>query len=421
MNKQIHVFTSAACNYIPKASVLAESIRQFHPDWVIHLALADELPEGADISGLNFDEVHPLSTLDIPNYQGWAFCHSLVELATAIKPVVLNRLLARSDSAGVIYLDPDIVLFSPLNEVMQALEEASIALTPHQVTPDSTLGAIMDNEICSLKHGIYNLGFLAVAPTQIGKAFAHWWSERTYHFCRAEIHHGLFTDQRWMDLVPAFFEDVRILRTPRLNVAPWNLTTRQVEGRLTQGITVNREPLGFYHFTGFDSGAHQIMARINGSNSSAVQCLIDWYEARTAALGVHPLSRQPWHYGSFADGAKVPNGARLVYRERLDLQAAFPDPFLSGGNTYQSWYFTQGRLEYPLLFDADTEQEGRKKLVENITPGYQAGKVSSVKSSRVTAKLMEMSQNPALLLPAARKGISIFREEGFSGLLRRFQ
>ncbi|MFM2005310.1 MAG: hypothetical protein RLZZ09_965, partial [Pseudomonadota bacterium] len=253
MKKQMHVFTSAACNYIPKASVLAESIRQFYPDWVIHLALADELPEGADISGLNFDEVHPLSTLDIPNYQGWAFCHSLVELATAIKPVMLNRLLTRSDCAGVIYLDPDIVLFSPLNEVMQALEEASIALTPHQVTPESTLGAIMDNEICSLKHGIYNLGFLAVAPTRIGKAFASWWSERTYHFCRAEIHHGLFTDQRWMDLVPAFFEDVRILRTPRLNVAPWNLTTRQVEGRLTQGITVNREPLGFYHFTGFDS------------------------------------------------------------------------------------------------------------------------------------------------------------------------
>jgi hypothetical protein len=163
------------------------------------------------------------------------------------------------------------------------------------------------------------------------------------------------------------------------------------------------------------------MASINGSNSSAVQCLIDWYEARTAALGVHPLSRQPWYFGSFTDGTRIPDGARLVYRERLDLQAAFPDPFSSAGNSYQSWYFTQGRHEFPLLFDAETEQEGRKRLVENITPGFQAGRIDSIKPSRVTAKIMEISQNPALFLPTTRKGISIFRAEGFSGLLRRFQ
>ncbi len=419
--KRIHVFTSAACNYIPKVRVLVESIRQYHPEWMIHLALADELPEGVDLSGEAFDEIHPLSSLEIPNYKGWAFCHSLVELATAIKPVMLRHLLERDDCGGVIYLDPDIVLFSPLDEVVRVIGEANIALTPHQVTPENTLGAVMDNEICSLKHGIYNLGFLAVAPTETGKAFSDWWSDRTYHFCRDEIRHGLFTDQRWIDLVPAFFEGVCILRSARFNVAPWNLSTRQIEGTLDNGFTVNGEPLGFYHFTGFDSGAHQIMARINGSQSSGVQPLIDWYDQRTSSVSEDGLSNQPWTYGAFDDGTRIPSGARLVYRERIDLQAAFPEPFLSGGQSFQSWYFSQGRLEYPDLFDASTERAGMEKLTQNLSPGYQAGMTNAMSPARVAAKLSQIAHNPERLVPVIRKTFEILRCEGFRGLVRRLQ
>lgn len=419
--KRIHVFTSAACNYIPKVRVLVESVRQYHPEWMIHLALADELPDGVDLSGEAFDEIHPLSSLEIPNCKGWAFCHSLVELATAIKPVMLRHLLGRDDCSGVIYLDPDIVLFSPLDEVVRLIGEANIALTPHQITPESTLGAVMDNEICSLKHGIYNLGFLAVAPTETGKAFSDWWSDRTYHFCRDEIHHGLFTDQRWIDLVPAFFEGVCILRSARFNVAPWNLTTRQIEGTLSKGFTVNGEPLGFYHFTGFDSGAHHIMARINGSQSSAVQPLIDWYDQKTSRLSEDALSSQPWTYGAFDDGIPIPSGARLVYRERIDLQAAFPEPFLSGGQSFQSWYFSQGRLEYPDLFDASTERAGMEKLAQNLSPGYQAGMTNPMSSARIAAKLAQIAHNPKRLVPVVRKSFEILRCEGFRGLVRRLQ
>ena len=47
--KKIHVFTSAACNYIPKVRVLINSIKKWHPEWVIHLALSDKLPENIDL------------------------------------------------------------------------------------------------------------------------------------------------------------------------------------------------------------------------------------------------------------------------------------------------------------------------------------------------------------------------------------
>jgi hypothetical protein len=371
--KKIHVFTSAACNYIPKVRVLVQSIRRWHPDWVIHLALADEAPTGVDLSSEPFYKIHPASTLDIPSFRGWAFCHNLIELSTAIKPFLLKKLLDRDDCAGVIYLDPDTVIFSRLEEVESALQNYNILLTPHQTVPETGLTAVIDNEICSLRHGIYNLGFIAVRPTTIGKAFAAWWSERTYYFCRAEIRNGLFTDQKWIDLVPAFFENICILRSPRLNVAPWNLTTRNVTGLPPETLYVDGDRLGFYHFTGFDSGAHQIMADKNGKGNGTIRELIAWYSRITHDLSKDDLKFVPWYFGSFSDGTKIPPAARLAYRERLDLQSEFVDPFDVSNGGYKAWWEREGKVEFPRLFDPALVAEEIAQLQANLTPGFQGG------------------------------------------------
>ncbi|MFV3406713.1 glycosyl transferase [Pseudomonas sp. NY15463] len=418
--KKIHVYTSAACNYIPKVRALIESIRKFHPDWVVHLALSDEIPAGLDLSGEPFDEIHPLSSLGIADSVGWAFCHTIVELSTAIKPFLLAQLLERDDCAGVIYLDPDTVLFSPLNDVVEAIGHSNIALTPHQVVPEPTLTAIMDNEISSLKHGIYNLGFVAVAPTDVGKQFARWWSDRLYYFCRAEIHNGLFTDQRWIDLVPAFFDGVCILRTSRLNVAPWNMTTRQITGQLPDAVMVDGQPLGFYHFTGFDSGDHRVMARKNAAGQETVQALIQWYTETIALLGKDPLSQVVWAFSRFEDGSPISKPARLVYRERLDLQQAFPDPFSTVNGGYKGWWESQGRVEYPELFEEQTQGEAMLRLTRALTPGYRAGNSgATVNAGRVREHLGNVMDNPLHAAHLARRTWEVLRTEGVSGIVKR--
>ncbi|WP_370558363.1 glycosyltransferase [Edwardsiella tarda] len=172
---EIHVFTSAAFNYIPKVRMLFQSIRKYHPEWTIHLALADEKRPEIDLSNEPFDEIVSVSELDIPDWKGWAYCHTIVELATAIKPFMLARLLQLPGCKKVIYLDPDTVVFSRLDDILAALDTANVVLTPHQTKPETSLSAVMDNEICSLKHGVYNLGFCAVAATDVGLSFAKWW------------------------------------------------------------------------------------------------------------------------------------------------------------------------------------------------------------------------------------------------------
>ena len=190
-------------------------------------------------------------------------------------------LLARQNCRAAFYFDPDIVVCSSLQLLLDEFDRGSILLTPHQVEPDTTIEAIIDNEICSLKHGIYNLGFLGLKPSAQGRRFSEWWCERLAKFCVADIPNGLFTDQRWVDLAPAFFSEVRIVRHVGCNVATWNLTHRRVKGDFENGFTVNTEPLIFYHFSGFDSGAQEVMLRKYGREMPAAQMLRDWYISET--------------------------------------------------------------------------------------------------------------------------------------------
>lgn len=345
------IFTSAAVNYLPKVRLLCQSIRRLHPEFEIVLALPDALDGQVDFSGEPIDRVIPVEQLDIPDRRRWIYFHSIVELATAIKPFVLKQLLAEPGVGRVLYFDPDMVLFSRLDDLLAELDQGNVALTPHQTTPESTLEAIKDNEICSLKHGIYNLGFVGVSASDEGRRFAQWWADRVYHFCIADIPGGLFTDQRWIDFAPVFFEGVRILKSPRFNVATWNLTTRRFAGDAQQGFSVDGQPLGFYHFTGFDSGAHQVMASKNAPGNASVQALVDWYREQTRFDNEDPASKVRWAYGRYNDGSDIPLAHRRLYRERVDLQQAYPDPFdAHAAHTLKSWMEHQGPIEYPERF-----------------------------------------------------------------------
>jgi hypothetical protein len=125
---------------------------------------------------------------------------------------------------------------------------------------------------------------------------------------------------------------------------------------VADGIRVDGEPLGFYHFTGFDSGDHQVMAHKNAPGNPAMADLIRWYRQAVEADQDHRAEHTAWAFGRYADGAAIEPCHRFIYRERKDLQDAFADPFAgadAGG--YLHWLRTQGVIEYPaLLADGGT-------------------------------------------------------------------
>lgn len=339
MSNTTHVYTSITSNYLPKARVLAESVKRADPQVHFHVVLSDNTPVGFDLASEPFDHLIYAEELVTKGFPAWAFGHSVVELCTAVKGAALEYLFERHDAGMVFYFDPDMVVFGRLDELQQALSQHSLILTPHLTDPDTTDMGVLDNEVSSLRHGVYNLGFLGVRNVPEGRRFARWWGERLHKYCHDDLARGLFTDQKWVDLAPCFFDGVGILRSPAYNVATWNIVNRQATGSLQSGILINGEPLGFYHFSGFDSGDQITMLQRYGTRSPVLHELRDWYIQACERHGQSSLGTLPAKYNSFSDGEPVQRGYRLLYRQREDLRRAFPNPFLvDGSDCYKAWY-----------------------------------------------------------------------------------
>lgn len=339
MTNRIHAYTSITSNYLPKARVLVESIKRVDPDVQFHLVLSDNVPIGFDLTAELFDNVIFAEELVTKGFPQWAFSHSVVELCTAVKGVALEHIFSNFDASQVFYFDPDMVVFARLDELQQELAHCSLVLTPHQTDPEINDMGILDNEMSSLRHGVFNLGFVGVRNIAEGRRFSRWWADRLLKYCYDDMPLGLFTDQKWVNLAPCFFDDVGILRSPAFNVATWNLTNRKATGSLAEGIRINGEPLGFYHFSGFDSGDQRIMLERYGKESPVLYKLRDWYIDECERNGQSTLGSISSKYDHFNNGEVIGRGYRLLYRQRIDLQRAFPNPFqVAGSDCYKAWY-----------------------------------------------------------------------------------
>lgn len=337
-------FTSISFSYLAKARVLARSLKRFHRDWEFVICISDRPPPGFtfDVEEEPFDRVVWAHELRIADVDAWLFKHDVVELCTAVKGPLLLSLLEEGPDA-IVYLDPDIAVFGSLDVVLQELERSSIVLTPHQVDPDTDRMAIFDNEVSSLRHGTYNLGFLAVRADDVAFDFARWFDARLRSFCYAELDRGIFVDQKWCDLVPAFFDRVGILRDPGCNAASWNLSQRHLKIDESGSITVNGSPLSFFHFTKLGPIGDVMTQRYSGGNH-AVQEVWRWYKHAVEREETAGIPEDWWYYGRYENGDPIDYSVRVLYRWREDLQAAFLHPFAVGEGSFHEWLTQQESL-----------------------------------------------------------------------------
>ncbi len=148
--------------------------------------------------------------LGIANFSSVAFKFGLVEPNTNVKPTFLKKLLSQGIDQ-LVFFDPDIPIYAPVDPIYEALNTYSIVLTPHSNSPN-----VGDPyaEIMLLVNGVFNLGFVAVSNTAESLRFLAWWENRCLTHGYTERWSGLFVDHKWINLVPCYFESVKILNTP---------------------------------------------------------------------------------------------------------------------------------------------------------------------------------------------------------------
>jgi len=324
--------TICSVNYLAKAHALADSYRQYHPQHDFFLVVVDRRIELPHIAG--YINVIWVEELQIPDFEQKAFEFDVIELNTNVKPRALSRLLA--DYRKVVYLDPDICLYSNLDVVYAALDDASVVATPHSLTPIHD--GCKPDDVDFLRFGVFNLGFIGVSQSPEAFAFLAWWSDRCLEFGFYEPQSGLAVDQKWVNLAPALCPHFKVLRAPGLNIAFWNLHERQLSLADGHWVVNGSEPVYFIHFSSFDPRIAGLVAGKQtrfpvGSRPDFDNISAGYREALLRYMAIFS-DTVPYSFARFDDGTYVTAALRRVYSSLRQERFATARPFQSRGPVF---------------------------------------------------------------------------------------
>ena len=289
------VFTLCSNNYLAHAKTLGDSVLFANPKVTFIIGLVDKWDPAIDRKLFSSFEVIPFDTLGFDQFSGMLAAYNIIEFNTAVKPFYFEHLFKRYGStAQILYLDPDIVVFTSLEKLFDKLGQADVLLTPNitRITVEANPG-----ELASLRHGKFNLGFIGLRYSETTISFLDWWKSRLTTHCLIQKGQGLFVDQKWIDLAPLFFDSIQLVREPGYNMAWWNLHERKLLiGH--DGYSVNEvdEPLYFFHFSGYRPGSFFITGRNNDSSEYAfdhypeLRALFEDYSRKLDANGYQNIS-----------------------------------------------------------------------------------------------------------------------------------
>lgn len=335
--KTTAIVTIVSNNYLHFARTLLQSVAQQHPDAARYCVIVDRDPAPARALAHEFDTL-VLDELSLPDGQDFLFQYTVLELNTAVKPWAMQYLL-RQGYEHVLYIDPDICLYRPLNEVFALLvpgddeqPPGDIVLTPHLLSPIAD--AMRPTELDIRKAGTYNLGFCAVRNTPNAHRYLEWWQSKLRHDCVVAFERGIFVDQSWMDLVPGMFEHVRVLRHPGYNVAYWNMAQRPITATTSETtaqagssqILVDGAPLVFFHYSGLNPrNPHHVSKHQNrytyDNLAPVTRRLFDAYAQQCIANGIELYSAMPYGFDRYADATKITAAERSRFRTDPVLRA----------------------------------------------------------------------------------------------------
>jgi hypothetical protein len=322
------VFTVCNLAYLPKALVLAESLKNFELKllkiYIFDRKVDVELPA-------NLAEFIWIEEVGVPNLYQMAFKYDITEFSTSLKPFITLKLLETYDK--VIFLDPDTCLFDSLAPVLIDLENHPIIVTPHYTKPQSD--QIHDSDLGMMRFGSFNLGFFAINKSDEGIEFLRWWSDRCIRFCYFESQFGLSTDQKWVSISPCFFPNLYVTFNLGYNVAFWNLHERMLS-KLNNGkyLVNNIFPLIFFHFSSFDEvNPENLTKRFLATENRNRQDLTELISLYSNALKNNTIHASRVNYGFdyMSNGDYISPTLRRAYACVVDELPLQHDPFDSIG------------------------------------------------------------------------------------------
>ena len=337
----LQIFTIVARNYLAYAFVLGESVLKHHLDASFSIFLMDDIDHSlqSSVEARGFKAIYP-EEIPLAEYQKFVFQYNITEASTGVKPSIIQMLFDRG-AEKVIYLDPDILCFRRFDEVLAALDQSCIVLTPHICSPAPN--DYYPGEMALMRSGVFNLGFIALRASETSTRFLKWWAEHLSQECVQETDAGLFVDQKWMDIVPTCFDHVYIMRIVAYNIAYWNLHERTLEERGGDLYEVHSgDRVAFIHFSGIAIEELNSICKYAAGNpfSKAVRNKrytltmrpdlagpFQKYRDLLIAANMLSFSKIPYAYATYDNGEPISQLERSLFLSSASWLESNVDPF----------------------------------------------------------------------------------------------
>jgi glycosyltransferase involved in cell wall biosynthesis len=407
----------ATRNYLPFAELAAQSFLQHHKEFAVFLLLVDGEP--ADATLFAEGELILLSDLGLESVGWCAAKFNATEFVNSLKPAFLSFLGGFVDQA--IYLDSDILVFSRFTELIEALESKDLVLIPHMLTPLPRPEQFWThpNNGDVFNAGLVNAGCFGIRLGQCAE-FLQFWQEA--NIAPGAFYHpaGYQTDQQHLNWALVMVPGVGLLRDTRYNVAYWNIHERNLRLKGSWGgqpvFEIDGEPLGFFHFSGYDIDDKFRLSRHDSRYSvydlPAVAEILSWYSDQLLSSPIARLRHEGYKFDRLpngfaitgfvrellkkyeayapkidlttragadllcgflmdplaATGSMLPLIAAAIYEARPDLQASFPGAHTAlSPAAFMRWFFRHAGEEYGLQLLVD---RFRRTLVSDSLVGF---------------------------------------------------
>ncbi len=311
---------------LARARVLAETLREHHPDARLTVLLLDgdrgavgeiehaRLLELGDVLG-----EHEAGLLAAANPPG--------ALALALLPHLARRLLG-SDVESLLYLGHGQRVLGPLDE-LQALLSAHQVVLVARCAPDPAAVAgsftgegargAFSRELIGLRKGRSTDGLLAVWP--------HWFADIEDD--------GDEAVRAWLEQIPAICEDVGVLRDAGYGLDPWTLARRSVAEGAGGGLRVDGHPGLVLDLRGLDprgpAGLFEGGNRVQLSSAPVLAGLVERHAQELLAAGFEQDRERAEPFARLRDGLRPTPTIRAELVRAIARGAVTRSPFTQEG------------------------------------------------------------------------------------------
>ena len=332
----MRVLTIATLGSLPRARVLARSLRAHQPDWTheVVLVASEEVVSAVAESDPVLRVRAAGSELDL-DVEALLALHDEHELIALLAPALLAHSAKRA-SEPVLHLPSTIWVLADLRPIEAALSTNRILLTP-RVSADMPKDGLEPSRLQLDRAGRMDETIIGVDGSTESRRFLEWWgdhAERALGSLDARQSGDRPEDRSWLarllELAPARF-DTGVLEDPGCNLSLWNLHQRTLHTSADRVSVNGRWPLRFLHLPGFEPDRPSRLAanasRARVSRSPALHELCERYAQDLLNAGWSDIDHHREVGRRLADDLVYDESLRAAYATALALGEPIEDLF----------------------------------------------------------------------------------------------